>query len=223
MCGIGGVYNPNKQELDLTLIEKLLEVNKSRGVYSFGYVVEGQYLKTPVIEAGIEFFLQTLKQHPYDQYTLFQFRTPTVEVKEFIMEENPPFNLNEEWFWVANTTSNAKWWKEVSENVPVKNDAWFLGYSIRVSLFAENEIYNIYKGPFAVLLVDAMKNEFYVGVSGYPLYYYVVGSKGPIYFSSVALNKNWKPVPQNKIFKVEKGGNLKEVMKVENEDVPWLI
>jgi len=223
MCGIGGVYNPKNSEINFSILKKMLEVNKRRGVYSFGFAFATSYYKTENVEEGVKLFssyLDHFEEYKYVYSICFQFRTPTVKVKSFITDENPPFILHKEnkvsWVWVANTTSNSSWWQKERVKSKVNNDAWYLGYLLIKTIENKQQIFKHYNGPFAIILYN--EKDFYVAVSGYPLYFYF--ENDVYYFSSVKLDENWKQIPQNKIFKIENG--LIEIGKIENEDVPWL-
>ena len=189
MCGIGFLNEK---------IDEVFEKNMLRGSFSFGAASKDFLVKTKNLD-----FFKKVENFPL----IFQFRTPTIEVKDFNFDENPPFYYKN-WVWVANTTSNSSWWQREKEKWEVKNDAYVLG-----RLFLENRLEE-YNGVYSLIIWNLKENNVFCAVNGYNLYFLNEN------LSSVKINENWQALEQGAIFKLENGKWIK-IKELENEENPW--
>jgi len=122
VCGIFGWNNIDKKTK-----EEIIEANKRRGNYSFGFLINKKNFR--VLKGPIEEF--TYDVINYD-FVLGQFRSPTIKLKEFVYDENYPLKINENFYLFGNGVINASFFKELREkfNCKIENDLFCLGKGI---------------------------------------------------------------------------------------------
>ena len=211
MCGIFGWKN-----IDLKTKEIILNLNKRRGGYSFGFISFLDNKLEEIIKIKQESFERIREKILSKEFVLGEFRAPTTGLNKFVEEENYPLKINENFYLFGNAVINAKFYKKLKEkfNYNINNDLFYIGKSIeKKGLEFLNEI----EGVFSLVMVflkDKKLDKILLARNTFPLFF------EENYFSSVKIKKEDKSLKNGVVYDWL---NKKEVFKFKIKESPYLL